>query len=356
MPVAGNTDPVVVEVLSSVLAAFGVVDQIVGVEALSGGHIHHTWSVTVAGSSGEFGYVLQDLNRRVFTDMAACEENLRRIDAHWRVSEATAGIAIPRHLHSIDGTGIHVTRADSSVWRATERIDNSYAPGQIDSPAEAHRVARAFGHFVAHLWTLPGPPLQETIPQFHNFSWRVEQLRRAVVADRHDRRSGVQSELDEADELGSRVAAAALTIAADRTHSVHNDAKVTNLICHRDDGEPIAVVDLDTTMPGSPLVDLGELVRSGCSERPEDSGDLTTIEVRMEIVSALIDGFRSTAQLSPAELELVEWSGPVLAVENGMRFLADHLNGDVYFRAHRVGQNLDRARVQMCLARQLLGF
>ena len=351
---AGNTDPASVEVLQSVLAAFGVVDQIIGVSALSGGHIHHTWSISVMGSDGEFGYVLQELNRSVFTNMAACEENLRRIDAHWRASETAAGIAIPRHLHTLDGAGIHANLAEGSVWRATERIEDSYAPVQIDSPAEAHRAARAFGHFVTHLRSMPGRSLQETIPRFHDFSWRVEQLRRAVAADPHDRRSGVQAELNEAEELGARVLSAALVIAADRTHSVHNDAKVTNLICHRDGGEPIAVVDLDTTMPGSPLVDLGELVRSGCSERPEDARDLNAIEVRTEIVSALIDGFRSTARLGPAERELVEWSGPVLAVENGMRFLADHLNGDVYFRADRVGQNLDRARVQMCLARQLL--
>lgn len=354
--VAGsNTDLAVVEVLSLVLAAFGIVDQIVGVSALGGGHIHHTWSVTVTSSADASGYVLQELNDTVFTNLGACEENLRRIDTHWQDSEITAGIAIPRHLHAVDGAGIHVTLADGSVWRATKRIDDSYTPAQIGSPGEGYQAARAFGLFVTHLRTLPGPPLRETIPRFHDFSWRVHQLRNAVAFDPHGRRSGVQRELDEAEALATQVFPAALSIGTDRTHSVHNDAKVTNLLCHRAGGLPMAVVDLDTTMPGSPLVDLGELVRSGCSARPEDTRDLDTIAVRTDVVTALIDGFTSTAQLSPDQVELVNWGGPVLAVENGMRFLADHLNGDVYFRAHRAGQNLDRARVQLRLARHLLG-
>ena len=45
----------------------------------------------------------------------------------------------------------------------------------------------------------------------------------------------------------------------------------------------------------------------------------------------------------------LEAGARLMTFENGMRFLADHLNGDKYFRIHRPGQNLDRARTQFAL-------
>lgn len=39
----------------------------------------------------------------------------------------------------------------------------------------------------------------------------------------------------------------------------------------------------------------------------------------------------------------------VMTYECGMRFLADYLEGDVYFKIHRENHNLDRARTQFKL-------
>lgn len=60
--------------------------------------------------------------------------------------------------------------------------------------------------------------------------------------------------------------------------------------------------------------------------------------------------------LTSAEKDHLLVSGSVITFEIGIRFLADYLQGDRYFRIHRPGHNLDRARVQFklmeCFARQ----
>ena len=331
-----------------VLRHFDVAAAISIAEQLGGGHIHVTWSITTVDGRG---YVAQELNASVFRDLEACAENLRRIDLHF--SSRERGPVVPTHLRTSTGT-VHAELDDGSTWRVTKRIDDVSAPHQITSADEAFHAAAAFGSYVAILATLPGPPLNATIPRFHDFAWRVEQLRMAVRTNERGRASSIRRELAEAEDLATVIGPAAVVVAADNSQAVHNDAKVTNLLCSIHSGRPVAIVDLDTTMPGSPLVDLGELVRSGASERPEDARDVNQIEVRWFIVNALIEGFTSTADLTTEQRAHTNNAGPILAIENGIRFLADHLNGDVYFRARTPNQNLDRARVQFRIARQLL--
>jgi Phosphotransferase enzyme family len=335
--------------LDAVLRQFDVAGSIIGAEPLGHGHIHKTTSVTVSGGKR---YVLQELNASVFRDLDACEENLRRLDDHARM-HSNNSITIPEHLRTEHGS-VHTTVADGSTWRVTKRVENTFAPTQIVGEPDAFAAGEAFGSFVSFLASLPGPPLNETIPDFHNFAARVAQLYEAIQRDRAGRVAQVHAELLEADRLIGQVGGPANIIALDRRQSVHNDAKITNLLCDVATRQPIVVVDLDTTMPGSPLLDLGELIRSGASERPEDSRDLHLIEVQADVVRALTDGFLSTSGSSAIDQDLHKYAGPILSVENGLRFLADYLNGDTYFRSERNGQNLDRARVQFRLADQLL--
>lgn len=343
--------------LADVLRAYQIEDSLREATPLGGGHIHQTWSVTTTDGSG---YVLQQLNAVVFTDLPACQDNLRRLDDHFhrgergeRRADEGAAITIPRHLRT-HTNGLHASTADDSVWRATHRVENSVALTSIRGVDDARIVARAFGDFATMLRSLPGPALRETIPRFHDFGWRVHQLRDACAHDSVGRLGAITAELTQTDELANELRGPAHAMAASAIHAVHNDAKVTNLLADAATEAVVAVVDLDTTMPGSALVDLGELVRSGASERPEDARDLDTIEVRRNVVDALIDGFCAGYRCTADEVDLLRYAGPVLAVENAMRFLADHLNGDIYFRATRPGQNLDRARVQLLLTRQLL--
>ena len=338
------------ERLRDVLRAYHIGSDITEATPLAGGHIHRTWSAKTADGGA---YVIQELNGQVFGDLSVCEENLRRIDDLFHAGDPHREITVPKHLRT-RRDGLHVLLPDGSVWRATVLVEGSIAPHDVATIADAGVVARAFGSFASTLRSLRGGPLRETIPRFHDFRWRVEQLGEARRADRAGRATSVADELSHARALADELVEPARSIAANTTHAVHNDAKVANLLCDRATGAARAVVDLDTTMQGSALVDLGELIRSGAADRAEDARDPEHMEVRWPVVDALVGGFRDAYEFSPAEVCLIRYAGPVLAVENGVRFLADHLNGDTYFRVDRTGQNLDRARMQFRMAVELL--
>jgi hypothetical protein len=121
-------------------------------------------------------------------------------------------------------------------------------------------------------------------------------------------------------------------------------------------GEGLCVIDLDTVMPGSVLADFGDLVRTAACPAPEDEPDLARVRVDARLYEALVRGYRAGTGglLTPVEVALLPLAGPLIALETGVRFLTDHLSGDVYFRIHRPGHNLDRARVQLRLTEQLL--
>ena len=116
-------------------------------------------------------------------------------------------------------------------------------------------------------------------------------------------------------------------------------------------GEAVCVIDLDTVMPGLPLYDFGDMVRSATNTGAEDDTNLDNVSMDMAIFEQLARGYLAATGgwLSDAEVDLLPFSGAVMTLECGIRFLADHLNGDVYFKIHRPGHNLDRCRNQFKL-------
>ena len=137
---------------------------------------------------------------------------------------------------------------------------------------------------------------------------------------------------------------------------VHNDCKLNNVLFDERTGEALCVIDLDTVMPGSVLADFGDLARTAACPAPEDEPDLARVRVDAQLYAALVRGYLAGtgSLLEPVEIALLPLAGPLIALETGIRFLTDHLAGDVYFRIHRPGHNLDRARVQLRLTEQLL--
>jgi Ser/Thr protein kinase RdoA (MazF antagonist) len=131
----------------------------------------------------------------------------------------------------------------------------------------------------------------------------------------------------------------------------HNDTKLNNVLIDDESGEGICVIDLDTVMPGSLLYDFGDLVRMGAATAAEDETDLDRVTLDLTRFEWLSRGYIDAVRhmLTPAELELLAFAGRLITYEQGIRFLGDYLNGDVYYKTHRPGQNLDRARVQFKL-------
>ncbi|MBQ9113002.1 MAG: mucin desulfatase, partial [Clostridia bacterium] len=111
------------------------------------------------------------------------------------------------------------------------------------------------------------------------------------------------------------------------------------------------VIDLDTVMPGYSVNDFGDSIRFGANTAAEDETDLSKVTLDLELFEAYAKGFIKGCggSLTDTELDLLPTGAMMMTLECGMRFLTDHLEGDVYFRIHRPGHNLDRARNQFAL-------
>ncbi len=334
------------------------------VAPLGSGHIHETFVARCAGARGgaPARVVLQRINTRVFRDPEALMRNLARIAAHLRQRLVRRGTPAPerRILAPIPTrAGALLARDEAGgAWRAFPFQEGTRACDAVESPAQAYQGARAFGAYAALLSDLPPPPLVETIPDFHDLPRRRAALDRAARRDPHGRRGEAADALARCEGGFALLAAELARAGGERLprRTLHNDCKLNNVLFDLASGEGLCVIDLDTTMPGTILCDFGELVRTAASPAAEDEVEPGRVALDLELFSALARGYLAGAGglLSPEELAALPLAGPVLALENAIRFLTDHLEGDVYFRIHRPGHNLDRCLSQLLRVELLL--
>ena len=275
----------------------------------------------------------QRVNVGVFTDPERLLDNVGRVAAH---------LGEPVPVPSVDGRP-YCYDAKGGLWRAYRYVDGTTVArfGNVD---QARSAAGALARLVARLADLPGPTLVEPIPGFHDFDACLARFRGAVAADSRARLRSCDAEVDGVEaasslvsELGDARAAGLLPV-----RTVHNDAKAENVVFDGDTA--VAVLDLDTVAPGTVLFDVGDLVRSGASTGREDD-DPGAIRVRADIVAAIMDGYVNAVPdlLTDDERGLLPLAGPLMTFEAALRFLTDHLEGDVYFHTDHPGQNLTRA-------------
>ena len=332
------------------------------VELLKRGHIHDTIVANCRSSAG-LGerFVVQRVNAAVFRDPDALTANVVRVTSHVRDAlRARAVVDVARRcldpVISPAGSALHRGR-DGELWRAFPFIEGTHAIDTPESPEQAAAAARAFGGFVADLADLDPAQLAETIPHFHDLAWRCTALEAARHADPVGRAREVSAELAAVHRAADGLLATPeLAPGALPRRVVHNDCKLNNLLLDDRSGEALCVVDLDTVMPGTVLFDFGELARTGACPAAEDEVDLARVRVDRELFTALAHGFVAGARglLTATEVRALALAGPLMALENGVRFLTDHLEGDHYFRIARPGHNLDRARAQLRLAERML--
>ena len=329
---------------------------------LRAGHINDSWVVaTRDGSRG----LLQRINEHVFPEPERLMRNVERITGH--LARRLGPRSRRRRLTLLpadDGRMWLETGPEEGIagwWRMYELIEDVTTELRASSPDQAFRAARAFGGFQALLSDLPPPPLFETIPRFHDTPRRFEALDRALAADPAgrriaERRRSAQPEIAAAKAhrgLADRLARAAAAGAPERT--VHNDCKISNVLFDRESGEALCVVDLDTAMPGLAAFDFGDMARSMAHRADEDATDPRTAIVDLELFEALVAGYLDAARfLTATERRSLVDGALVLTLEQAVRFLADYLEGDAYFRVERPEQNLERCRVQFALLESLL--
>jgi Ser/Thr protein kinase RdoA (MazF antagonist) len=335
------------------LARFAAEGRLVALEPHAAGLINHSWLASLASHGATRRYLLQQINRRVFRRPEQVLENMLRVTRHLAARLAgEAGPDLSRRVlalvPTLEGAPGHVD-ARGETWRLLPWIEGARAEERAATQADARETARAFGAFARQLADLGPPALHATIPGFHDTQARVGALEAAVARDEASRAREVRREIDAL--LERRALAAVLDAAGVPPRPVHNDAKVANVLFDARAGGALAVVDLDTTMPGLVAHDFGDLVRTAVSDSAEDERDLARIGVRMPVFAALAEGYLAgiAPRLTADERAQLVPGARAIVYEQAIRFLADHLNGDTYYRISRPGHNLDRARAQLSL-------
>jgi Ser/Thr protein kinase RdoA (MazF antagonist) len=337
--------------LRDLAAAFQFQGEVSAFAPFGNGHINDTYLVTCQAAGAPVRYTLQRINRQVFRSPAAVMENIVRVTAHLAAQLAGAPDCDRRALTLVsarDGSNWHED-AQGETWRAYRFIENARSYETATSVDQAFQAAQAFGRFQQQLASLPAPRLNETIPHFHHTPKRFAVLEQAIAADAKGRAKLARQEIEFA--LARRSIAGVLLEANLPERITHNDTKFNNVLLDDATGESLCVIDLDTVMPGLALYDFGDMVRTTTSPAAEDEQDLSKVTMQFPLFEALVRGYLSAAGefLTKSEKKFLAFSGKLITFETGIRFLADHLNGDTYFKIHREGHNLDRCRTQFKL-------
>jgi hypothetical protein len=346
--------------LRKISAGFAIPGDFVSAEPYGSGHINDTYAVTFDQAGLPVRYLFQRINHHVFTQPVPMMGNIGRVCSYLRERLVAQGVSdVSRRTLTLiptrSGGNWLVDGADH--WRCYLFIEKARTYDAIVDTGQAEKAARAFGRFQALLSGLPGGPLFETIPDFHHTRKRYLRLMESVEADPVGRASAVAAEIDfirQREEDTGRIVEA-LESGRIPERITHNDTKLNNVMIDDATGEGICVIDLDTLMQGTALSDFGDMVRTATNPAREDSPDLGKVGMRIEYFEALARGFLDGVggQLTEEEIDMLPLSGKLLTLECGIRFLTDHLEGDVYFKVHREGHNLDRCRTQLRLVESI---
>ncbi len=345
------------EKLQSLAGIFGVKETFVDGIPFGTGHINDTYKITTDCNGNLKHYTFQRINSNVFPKPFDVMENIDRVTSHLqqKIAAKNTGKRLEtlNLLKTADNSPCYLDE-EGGHWRAYHFVENVFSFDTLSTPDQAYQIAKSFGEFQCDLADLPGKRLNETIKDFHNTPKRFEQLWDAAKKDAAGRLKEVSAELDIFHSLEDECStlARALEAGAIPERVTHNDTKCNNILLDEKSSEGACVIDLDTVMPGLAHYDFGDMVRSGTGTTAEDDPDASKMVMRKDMFEGLLKGYLSTAKgfLTKEEIELLPLSGKIITLEIGSRFLADYLNGDIYFKTSRPGHNLDRARVQIALA------
>ncbi len=318
------------------------------------GHINDTYIV----DSGE--YILQRINTGIFTNPQALMDNVVNVTEFIRNKISQQGGDPDREtltvIKTVDGNNLYTSK-NGQVYRVYGYIANSISITDCPSLNHLYNAAKGFGRFHGMLSDYPADKLFEVIPDFHNTPKRFEAFKKAVLKDLAGRASKVGEEINFVLSQESWINAVTdgLADGSIPLRVTHNDTKINNVLFDKETEEAICVIDLDTVMPGSMLYDFGDALRVGAATAAEDETDLSKVHFSAEAFEAFTKGYfeEMLPYLTEREIELLPLSAKLLTFECGMRFLTDYLNGDTYFKIHRENHNLDRARSQFCLVRDI---
>ena len=337
--------------MEQAIFAFTIEGTPIACQEYGSGHINRTLKVdTDAGRS----YILQRINKYVFKDPVRLMENISAV-TNFLAAKSDDPYATLRFLTTQDGKFCYQD-AQGEFWRCY-----GFVPGfgldMPESDADFYQSALAFGRFQDLLSDFPADTLHETIPEFHNTIDRYRQLKDAIAADPKGRTADVQPEIRfalEQEQIGGTLQR--MREAGELPLRVtHNDTKLNNVLLNEETRQSLCVIDLDTVMPGLSAYDYGDSIRFGAATASESEPDPSKMKLDLHLFEVYTRGFLEAApSLTELEVKMLPMGALIMTLEVGIRFLADYINGDVYFRTAYPEHNKVRCRTQLALVADML--
>ena len=338
--------------LKNILTHFLLAGTVLGVKPLGNGLINDTYKVETEEATTP-DYVLQRINHNIFQNVDMLQDNIEKVTGHLRTKLEKAGAddidrKVLKFIPTSDGKTYFYDGSD--FWRVSVFIPNAKTYEAV-TPEYSYYAGQAFGKFQADLADIP-VQLGETIPDFHNMEFRLQQLREAVAQDAVGRVAEVQPLLDELESRAEEMC---------KAERLYREGKLPKRVCHCDtkvnnmmfdeDGSVLCVIDLDTVMPSFVFSDYGDFLRTAANTGAEDDKDLDNVNFNMDIFRSFTKGYLESAQsfLQPIEIENLPYAAALFPYMQTVRFLADYINGDTYYKIQYPEHNLVRSKAQFKL-------
>lgn len=343
--------------IDGVIARFAIKGRLVEKQPYGNGHINDTFLLRYeTQGGGEKKYILQRMNHTIFKNPRQLMENVVHVTEYLRERILAQGGDAERETLNVIRTEKgepYETDSSGNYWRVFLFIEGTICFEKVACEKDFYDSGAAFGNFQRLLAGYPAGSLHETIPDFHHTPSRFADFKRAVEEDKMGRAVQVAEEIAFAMERETEV-----SVLTDLLQNgelplrvTHNDTKLNNILFDETTKKALCIIDLDTVMPGLSLYDFGDSIRFGASTGAEDERELEKVELDLSLFEAYTKGFLKgcAGSLTEKEIEMLPMGAKMMTFECGIRFLADFLEGDVYFKTHRENHNLDRARTQLKL-------
>lgn len=324
-------------------------------EPYGSGHIHDTFRIVTVEKDKD-DYILQRLNNKIFKNIPELQHNIERVTVHLRNKlKAVPGSDIKRECLSLipsrDGKSWIIDK-EGNYWRMYIFISNHRSYNIVDSPDKAFEGGKAIGRFQAMLSDMPGGPLFDTIPWFHDIEKRLQTFHLKISENPVGRVGTVGEEIN---QVLQRAEEMKIILKLGEEGKIplritHNDTKFNNILLDEND-KALCVIDLDTVMPGYIHYDFGDAIRTVTNTASEDEKDLSKIKMDIHLFKAYSEGFLSETggTLNDVEKKYLAFAPGLITYTIAVRFLTDFIDGDNYFKIHHEFHNLQRARAQLRL-------
>lgn len=351
-----TSDNLPINELQHIIESFAIHGEVTGVKQINKGYINRTYKISTLSKKGNVHkYLLQRINTNVFPDVQALMENFELTTHHLHDKLELPGKHSRGTVHTVIPLkkGGSFLTDDSGCWRMLTYFDHVCSMDIPDCPKSFYYTGVAFGKFVKEMSDVSTNEVKEVIPNFHNTASRYNDLEKSIAKDPVGRVKSVEKEIEfiRARAKNFGLISDALSSGKIPLRVCHNDCNLNNILFDKETHLPVAIIDLDTVMPSSPLYDFGDSLRIGTNTAQDDEKDLSKVSCDLNLYEQYARGYLESCGdlLTKEELKLLPYASLIITSEDGIRFLMDHIDGDTYYHIFYPGQNLDRSRTQLKL-------